>query len=151
MTERFINRHAYGNTNGYNFRVLQKNGIVFSKLFSDSKYGSQKNALIAAQQYKREYILKFGIPINYHRKHKKNKMQLVGVTLIKYGNRVAWIASTIKDGKQTKKSFSVAKYGYEDAYKYARNYRIEYTKQKDSVPTCPPKQPQWLIDWQKTL
>lgn len=144
-----IKRVEYARCKGWNFRVY-RGDETHSKLFSDGVYGGSKQALEAAIAYQKEYSEKHLIEkLFYHSKNVKSKTGAIGITLsCKWENdkliQVAWMANTMKDGKQRHAYFSIVKWGYFGAYQLARNERIAFTK-KQTVPWDAPSPPDWLI------
>ncbi len=147
----YINRCDSSKRKGYMFRVKTSDGKCHYKMFSDATYGSATGAYEAAEQYKKEYFKDCQRPIACHRRQVRNKLDLVGLTLnvdkSPIDTNVAWVATTMDNGKQRKRFFSIRKYGYVNAYQQARAFRVAYTQVESSVPSDPPKPPKWLELW----
>ncbi|RMH78967.1 MAG: AP2 domain-containing protein [Calditrichaeota bacterium] len=129
-------------THGWYVRV-RKHGKVYSKFFSDRKHGGAANALNKARRYYKKQMQAIlaetlgEIPDKLPTRtvvtrNKKNNTGVVGVQRIERKNpggtvyrayRVCW---TDKDGKSRTRFFSVKKYGDEEAFRLA----CEFRKQK---------------------
>jgi 5-methylcytosine-specific restriction endonuclease McrA len=121
-----IKRHDYGNTHGYWVRY-NREGALFTKLFSDSIYGSAEAALEAAQKWHDELLAAFPLPNRREfaqRARRKSGSGIVGVRRGKdYTNGKTydvWIASwSPQRGVYKTKKFSILKHGEEGAKQLA--------------------------------
>lgn len=153
-SKQFITRLDYARTRGWWVRLYKAGQLVASKLFSDGKHGGRRAALQAAQKWRDAQFSKHAIPwpirqrtVAAHSTSIRNVQQIPGVALQhrKRGANtysIQWLAVASVRGKQLRKTWSVRKYGYEEAYALAAAFRLRETGQPR--PTCPPA-PRWLI------
>ena len=120
-----ISRIVNGKSGGWFARVYFRKK-TYSKLFSDSVYGSKAMALTKAIQWrdktKRELEYKYwNVPVE---KKARSNTGVVGVTRTHKNGKpcysVSWQAET---GKQKCKTFSVDKYGEEESFRLACQWR----------------------------
>ena len=146
--------HEVG-THGWWVR-FQVEGKRLTQLFSDNKFGGKKKALQAAQTY-RDAIEREVRPkqTGHHAniKTRRNRSGIVGVnraknTTHRNGKRYishVWQAHWSKpDGKVVNRSFSIKKYGEEEALRLAIKTRLEGLSQliRDATPVFnPPPNP----------
>lgn len=142
---------------GWWVRVYWDGKVVASRLFSDSVHGGPERALNAAQRFRDEMVVVYGIPpatkVGYHARDRRNQDGYVGLSVTvdcrERPSKAFWTARFIRDGRQAKQSFSIRKYGYEGAYRLAAKVRRQATGHP--VPkTCPPP-PEWLQHWLKNI
>lgn len=121
-----IKRHDYGNTHGYWVRY-NKEGALFTKLFSDSVYGSQEAALQAAQKWHDELLAAFPLPNRREFAQKARRKSNSGIVGVRKGKDYSkgktydvWIASwSPQRGVYKAKKFSILKHGDEGAKQLA--------------------------------
>ena len=122
--------------------------------FSDREHGSKSAALAAAQGYRNAVIAENEIPLRvydgngYYVQHSRNTSGMIGVMLCADNpdkpTRVNWTTTIMRDGKETRRAFSIRKHGYRNAYQMAASVRAKHTGQPiPSVPVPPP----WLATW----
>lgn len=142
---------------GWWVRVYKGGNVVASRLFSDSVHAGKRKALKAAQRFRDQMVVAYGIPpatkVRYHRCDRRNVEGYVGLSVTvdcrERPSKAFWTARFIRDGRQAKQSFSIRKYGYEGAYRLAAKVRRQATGHP--VPkTCPPP-PEWLQHWLKNI
>lgn len=119
---------------------LYHQGTTYSKLFSDGVYGSPKKALKAARKYRKQLAKKLGIESLEHRRRtrrlssKRIETGVVGVyrgvSKTKSGKERHYYAVSWnpKPNVVRTKSFSIAKYGEEEAFRLAVRYREKMLK-----------------------
>lgn len=127
-------------THGYEVRI-QKRNKNFHKFFNDNSFKNKEEALKEARKY-RDKILEKNPPLTRaefsENSGKKTSSGIVGVTLItnvdKRKNKTysydfwkAWWSPA--PGIRKSKIFSVNKYGYDEAFKLAKEARKEGLKQ----------------------
>jgi len=113
---------------------MQKNGEKFHQFFNDNKYGGKENTLVAAKSFrdaiKVEYTERLGKKsISPHSKASKRSVSgIVGVNRSSYEYQrwgktyksAVWQANwPLGNGRQTGTSFSIKKYGEEEAFRLA--------------------------------
>lgn len=121
-----IKRHDYGNTHGYWVRY-NKEGALFTKLFSDSVYGSQEAALEAARKWHDELLAAFPLPNRREFAEKARRKSNSGIVGVRKGKDYSkgktydvWIASwSPQRGVYKTKKFSILKHGDEGARQLA--------------------------------
>lgn len=123
--------------------------------FADNAYGSTENALRAAQQFRDELVAKHGhAPGTSSRRnlrHLDKPEEQVGIMLFEDARPgrqpvYAWRAHYMAGDKVIRRSWSIRKYGYVEAYRRASAFRHERTGQPQG--DCPPI-PQMLVTWAK--
>lgn len=128
-----ISRIDSRGTHGWYVRV-KKNGKSFAKLFSDSKYNGREHALKCAKKAHAMAMETMGtVPSTPSRRlvttDKRNKTGMVGVNKTFKTNtkgavteyyQVTWSPAP---GKIKNRQWSVHKYGREEAFRLARNFR----------------------------
>lgn len=157
----YITRMDHGNTHGWWVRVYKDSKPVESKLFSDGVYGSKAKAKLAAQEHRDKVVKKNKIVPVHMRKTREHSVDsrstsgMVGVTLSvadKAGNlRVHWSARFMEKGKQRNVSFSVRKYGYEDAFRKAMRVRCDAIGISIPRGVTPPAPDRSLKKWMKSV
>jgi hypothetical protein len=125
----------HGNTHGWWVRVYKDSKPVESKLFSDGVYGSKEKAKKKAQEHRDKVVKKHKIVPVHLRKTREHSIDrrstsgVVGVTLSVVNKasslRAHWSARFMEKGRQRNVSFSVRKYGYENAFRKALRVRCE--------------------------
>jgi len=130
-----ISRIDSRGTRGWYVRVY-KNGKTYSKLYSDSKYNGKERALKFAKKA-REMAMETISQIpnkpvrRFVTKDKRNKSGIVGVSKTSKktaaGKTVEYYQVTWspKPGKIKNRQWSVRKYGEEEAFNLAKNFRDE--------------------------
>lgn len=121
-----IKRHDYGNTHGYWVRY-NREGALFTKLFSDSVYGSQEAALEAARKWHDELLAAFPLPNRREFAQKARRKSASGIVGVRRGKAYSngktsdvWIASwSPQRGVYKTKNFSILKHGEEGAKQLA--------------------------------
>ncbi len=113
---------------------MQKNGEKFHQFFNDNKYGGKEKTLVAAKSFrdaiKVEYTERLGRKsISPHPKASKRSVSgIVGVNRSSYEYQrwgktyksAVWQANwPLGNGRQTGTSFSIKKYGEEEAFRLA--------------------------------
>ena len=135
---KYITRCDYPRTHGWWVRIFDcrdGKGKV-SRYFRDTKYESKEEGLIGAKKFRDKYFnrLTRAEKTIDHTKGKKGRIYSDGVyTVWHIRNGFAYphaCASWHEDGKQHKRSFSVEKYGYDEAWKKAKAVRKEMTRHK---------------------
>lgn len=126
-----------GGTHGWQFR-FQRDDVNISKFFSDSKYGGKEGALVAAQKFRDEMEQLYPPPVSKKgfttKRSKRNASGIVGVHRSEYAykkkdrngiyHNCAWVAQWIDhSGKRKTRSFSIPKYGENEALKLAISAR----------------------------
>lgn len=109
-------------TRQYHVDFTEK-GKRHQEVFSIYKYDSETGALTSAQQF-----LYKNRPENINTKGNR-----VGITISKIGKYNQVICNNHKDGKTSRKSFSIKKYGFEEALRRAINYRIKFLSSENDV------------------
>jgi hypothetical protein len=137
-----ISRIDSTNTHGWFVRVY-RNDVIYSKLFSDSRYGDKDKALGAAKAYRDEFEILLDRKDKYPRrnnrlpvvtKNRRNKTGVVGVCHRKRrlpSGKVAECYSVTwapEPNVQKCTSFSIAKYGKRQAFKKAKELREKMVK-----------------------
>lgn len=131
--DRNITRMEHAKVTGYWVRVV-KDGTLYQKLFSDNQYGGKEQALFLARAYRDElrqrlYGTAAACVRQVRTSFKSNRSGVIGVHYAerKRGNSVSrsFVASwcPLSGGPQKHKSFSVAKYGEEEAFRLACEFR----------------------------
>ena len=132
---------------------LQKNGKKFQNFFNDSKFGGKEEGLKAAKIFRDAVKLHLDdLPdINVTHKKARSNSGIVGVSrtegLYKSKGRryyrKAWIANWVNEaGKPTGTSFSIDKYGEEEAFRKAleaRNNGVIHQREKEPLVFKPPE------------
>ena len=131
-------------TKGYEVRIRRKNKLI-CKLFSDNVYRGKTKALKEAKKY-RDKILEENPPMTRkefaERNSGRSKSGVVGVSLIKAVDKRGdksysyqyWQAYwSPKPGVHKSRKFSVNKYGYEKAFKLAKQARKKGLKEIEGV------------------
>jgi len=115
--------------------------FVAWKIFSDIGYGGEEAALIAAQAY-RDEIIKQHPPMQMRdfriRLRKHNTSGYPGVTLqMKAGKPYAFLARTqVRAGASLSRSFTIARYGWDNARRLALDARQQQLVQVEDKPCC---------------
>lgn len=128
-----ISRIDAKGTHGWYVRIY-KNGKTYSKLYSDNKYGGKEKALTFAKKARQVALEKLkSVPGSEQRRlvshDKRNKSGIIGVsrttkttasgdTSLYY--QVTWSPSK---GKIKNRQWSVRKYGEEEAFRRAKDFR----------------------------
>ncbi len=130
------------NTHGWFVRIY-RNDVIYSKLFSDTRYESKDEALKAAQNYRDEFESlmdkKNKQPRRNNRlpvvtQNKRNKTGVVGVCYRKRklpSGRIAECYSVTwapEPNVQKCTSFSITKYGKREAFRRAKELRAKMVK-----------------------
>ncbi|WP_455217056.1 AP2/ERF family transcription factor [Kaarinaea lacus] len=157
----YITRMDHGNTHGWWVRVYKDSRPVDSRLFSDGVYGGKDIAKKNAQEHRDRVVKKHKIvPVHMrktreHTVDSRNTSGIVGVTLSvakKSGNlRVHWSARFMENGRQKNVSFSVRKYGYQDAFKQALKARCQAIGQNVPRGVIPPEPDRGLKKWMRSV
>lgn len=157
----YITRMDHGNTHGWWVRVYKDSKPVESKLFSDGVHGSKAKAKLEAQAHRDKVVKKNKIVPVHMRKTREHSVDsrstsgLVGVTLSvadKAGSlRVHWSARFMEKGKQRNVSFSVRKYGYDEAFRKAIRVRCDATGARLPRGIMPPVPDRPLKKWIKSV
>ncbi|MGE4340647.1 MAG: hypothetical protein AB7E55_32560 [Pigmentiphaga sp.] len=141
------------------WRVLFVRGLSrgIQVYFNDSHYpGGRDDALKDAKAFRDQVVAlhepQKTVPNAKTRgnlKYKEKPAELVGLTLHqdtrKYRNNYLWRATVVLDGVQVKRNWSVMKYGYQTAFRKARDYRVKLTGQPIAEEAPPP--PEDLVLW----
>ena len=128
-----ISRIDSKGTHGWYVRIY-KNGKTYSKLYSDSKYNGKERALKFAQKARKMALETMkNIPDKPVRRlvtsDKRNKSGIIGVSKTTKTNpngtqsdyfQVTW---SPKPGKIKNRQWSVRKYGADQAFKLAKDFR----------------------------
>lgn len=135
---KYITRCDYPRTHGWWVRIFDSRdgkGKV-SKYFRDTKYESKEEGLIEAMKFRDKYFnrLTRAEKTITNGKSRKGKIYSEGV-YISWKTRGEHsyphaTASWWEGGKQHRKTFSIEKYGYDEAWKKAKAVRQEMTKHK---------------------
>ena len=128
---RYIVRVDSGTTHSYNVRIGYKVKIKVNKSFADNKHGGKEKALIKAKKWRNQQLKKM-LPLMFKAyKYDQNGQRYWGEGIYQAWDRKKdWeylrIYAHYYDGtklKQIKKSFSVSKYGYDEAIALATQWR----------------------------
>jgi len=147
-SKKFITRMDFDKTHGWNVRwstcgIWKKN--MQSKLFSDSKYGGKRKALLAAKKFRNAKYKSLGLEELLDkriktkvRRHSKNTSGIIGVRRNSYkrDNKIyeEWTAHGCKNYEPWRKAFSIDKYGERGAFILA--CRTRYKKQGNIQIVC---------------
>lgn len=138
-----ISRIDNTNTHGWFVRIY-RNDVIYSKLFSDSRYNGSESALHAALSYRDEFEnlldLKDRVPRRNNRKpvvsqNRRNKTGVVGVCHRKRklpSGKIAECYSVTwapEPNVQKCTSFSISKYGKREAFRRAKALREKMVKE----------------------
>lgn len=135
-----ISRIDSGSTHGWFVRGY-KNGKTFPKLFSDGQYCSKDAAFDAAQLYRDKLFSELAKVASSPRRRRiayrdsRNKTGVIGVSLINKKrpdgcySQVYSVTWRPKPGVQKCTSFSLAKYGKNQAFKLAVAFRRKMLRQ----------------------
>lgn len=135
---KYITRMDYPHTHGWWVRIFDNrssNGKI-SKYFRDTKYESKAEGLREAKKFRdRHFNHLTRAQKIISRQGKFGKIYGKGV-FISWKTRGEWsyphaCASWWEDGRQHHRTFSVEKYGYDEAWKLAEAARQEMTKHKE--------------------
>ena len=162
LGNRYITRMDYTNVKGWNVRIYINSKPVEQKLFSDGVFGSKIKARDAARAYRDTLIKKFKInPYKkrgegYHEVDARNTTGVVGVSLQKTERatgflQYGWSARFMQKGRQRNRTFSIQKYGYEEAFKLAVKCRYDMTERQTPKGIKAPKPPADVQRWLNTL
>lgn len=155
---RFISRIDSGSTHTWWVRIWKNGENVSSQTFSDGVYGSKRKSFEEAKRYRDRQIIKNEIKARQttspRNSHKNNTSGVIGVVLgATYRESTefwyyAWIAKyqrgTGKLRRQTSRSFSVNKYGYEEAFWMAVNERFKGIGKPVPTGLRLPKKPDYI-------
>ncbi len=107
-----------------------------SKCFNFNKWGGKLEALNGARDWRDKLLIKHGLTdrigtkqkVNIFRKHAKTPFIGVYNTVHRRdGNRyINWTARYSIDKQETKRHFSIFKYGYDEAFQMACEVRYQY-------------------------
>lgn len=134
QSERGLTRIDHRDTHGWMMRLYHQ-GTTYTKLFSDGVYGGAKKALKAARKYRKQLGKALGIEsLSKRRRTRRVSAQnlttgIVGVyrgaSKSKNGKERHYYAASWnpEPNKVKTKSFSIAKYGEEEAFRLAVEYR----------------------------
>ena len=128
---RYIVRIDSHNTHCYNVRIGYKIKSKVNKSFADGRYGGTVNALIAAKKWRNQQLKKLLPVMQEEYEYDQNGQRFWGTGVneswcTKKGWEYLYIRATYYDGarkKQLIKSFSVLKYGYDEAFALATQWR----------------------------
>ena len=137
-----ISRIDSKGTHGWYVRVYT-NGKTYSKLYSDNKYGGKERALKFAQKARQDAVNRLkNDPANKNdnrpnliHRNKNNSTGVVGVTKARKKNRSGNYSEiyqarwTNKYGKIKMRQWSIRKYGEEEAFRLACQFRHYVMKQ----------------------
>jgi len=135
------------------WRVQYARGLAkpISVYFGDATYGGREEALAEAQRFRDQVVAQQnGEALREQRRnvrHKDKTAPYVGINLHvdrKRGRAIylSWRASYMERDQPRSRSWSVIKYGYEEAFRLASEYRHRMTGQPIGV--CPPLSPELL-------
>lgn len=127
---KFITRMQYNKCNGYMVR-FQANLRIKSKFFNANKLGVRE-AKKAAVKWRDEHLLHHE-PLNELNKPRTNIYNrerctnpIIGVSLTQTnGGYFAWVARFSIGGSQQNKSYSIEKYGFDEAFQLACEKRYQ--------------------------
>lgn len=162
LGNRYITRMDYTNVKGWNVRIYINSKPVEQRLFSDGVYGSKIKARDAARAHRDALVKKYNINTDkkrgegYHESDARNKTGVVGVSLQKTERdtgflQYGWSARYMQKGKQRNRTFSIQRYGYEEAFRLAVKCRFESTERKVPRTIQVPKPTTEVSRWLKTL
>lgn len=108
---------------------ISRRNVMHRKNFLDSTHGGRESTLACAQAY-RDHVVASMPPLLWREKMEirktNNTSGVVGVSLIrKKGVAQSWHAGIQIQGKKWQRSFSIRKYGYDNARERAIQYRLE--------------------------
>ena len=143
---------------GNSWRVLYVRGLEreIQLYFNDRDYGGQDKALESAKAFRDQVMSihdpKPGTSRRRNLKYLHKDESQVGITLYsdeRKGRKKEyyWRSSYMVGNGSKRRIFSIRKYGYEEAYRLASEFRHKMTGQP--MGACPPP-PEGLIEWQKT-
>ena len=121
-------------SHGWQARINYKGKIKESKFFADNKYGGKDKSYEAAKEWLIARRIKYAklLPLRYFRKQEKkvnSNSKVLGVTRIKSGEDERYQASWYtREGKKVQRSFSVKKYGEQEAFNLAWAARVSAEK-----------------------
>lgn len=133
-TKHYAIRRARADTPSPRWVVtLYRRGAEICKAFCDQKYGSTEAALAAAIAF-RDQVLADIPPLTLREMcavvRRNNKTGVPGVHRLLNRGRPKWMAVlNLPDGRHPSRSFSIAKYGEEEAYRLAVAARAELLQQ----------------------
>jgi len=135
---KYITRMDYPRAHGWWVRILDNrdgNGTI-SRFFRDTKYTSKEEGLSEAIKFRdRHFNHLTRSQKTVKHDQKLGKIYADGV-FITWKTRNGWsyphaCASWWEDGRQHHRTFSVEKYGYDEAWKLAEDVRKQITKHKE--------------------
>ena len=128
---------------GWRVAISRDGKFVAWRIFSDRGYGDEQASLGAARAY-RDEMLKQHPPIQMSefrtRLRKHNTSGYPGVALQKQaGKPRAFLASTkVRSGESLTRSFSIARYGWDVAFRLAVEARQQQLQRVTDAPVCSP-------------
>lgn len=147
LSMRFIHLFESNGWKSYRVRIIKgdRHNYLVQKSFAFSRFGGEKKALIAAKKFRDQQIVKLKIKKNPSR----NKFGLVGLFIGFSGTiinpqKYFWVAVFNRDGNNIRKTFSIAKYGYKEAFRKAAIVRAEETG--EPLQTKIPRKPKYIKD-----
>lgn len=145
-----IHRLTSPGSYGWKFEIIVR-GKRTTVNFNDSTYGSAEASLTAAQKYRDANVELLKKPTIHFNASVNNNTGVIGCCIerVNKGGKIVSVrwSATYSVGK-TKHSFSILKWGYENAYKKARNCRAKEVLD-DSLPNNAPAPQPWLVEWLK--
>lgn len=143
-----ISRIDSGSTHGWFVRGY-KNGLTYTKLFSDGKFGGKKSALDEAVVYRSELVKELEkIPVKKRTRRvvtsdKRNKSGVLGVCRIKRTSNTGRVTEYYsvtwrpEPGVQKYSLVSINKYGEEEAFRRAvelrRRQMLQIFREKSNI------------------
>jgi hypothetical protein len=131
----------YKRAHGWWLRV-QRPDAKLSKLFSDSRYGGKTHALKAAQALRDQLEKKMSSALGQgrieHTRDRRSTTSIVGVSLYRNWKRkgrkryleTGFSGYAGNQGAGFKRSFSIKKYGYQEAYRLACRARRQLVRRR---------------------